>query len=173
MRKVYTLLLILSIFIVFLCKKEDKAQELGYVLQKWAKAIEKLDYKKYSVCEAYPRSWAVFNEIYKDDYFTDIMVIEVGEPDEDNIKKDIDDWPKTRHAIIDRLKSFNKRQQCLRGLDLVTFRRLAETRGIPNLDHDEIKIIKNCASDLNHVSVEKARSIKEQQQKLMKVLNIT
>ena len=58
------------------------------MLQKWAKAIEKLDYKKYSVCEAYPRSWAVFNEIYKDDYFTDIMVIEVGEPDEDNIKKD-------------------------------------------------------------------------------------
>ena len=44
----------------------------------------------------------------------------------DDFKKDYDDWPKTRKAILNRLNKFDKRAQCLRSLDLVTFRKLVE-----------------------------------------------
>ncbi len=88
MRIINFMLMFLIAFSFVSCKKEKKDPEPGFVLQKWSKAIEELDYKKYSGCEAYPKSEKAFREMYKDDYFINITVIEVTEPEKDNIKKD-------------------------------------------------------------------------------------
>ena len=72
----------------FSCKKKEVDLEPVYVLQKWIRSIEKLDYTVYSKCEAYPKSEGVFLEIYKEDYFTDLTVTRVEEADEENVRKD-------------------------------------------------------------------------------------
>jgi hypothetical protein len=87
-RKVFVLFIIFIIFTAFSCAKKEKDREPGLVLQRWIKSIENLDYYNYSKCEAYPKSQGVFLEIYKDDYYMDLMVNEVGDPDDKNIRKD-------------------------------------------------------------------------------------
>lgn len=87
--KIVNIILMLFIsFSIFSCKKERKLPQPGFVLKKWSKAIEELDYKNYSECEAYPKNEKTFREMYKNDYFTDITVIEVTDPNKDDIKKD-------------------------------------------------------------------------------------
>ncbi len=88
MRKIILLLAAFALLTGLSCKKEQKDPEPGYILQKWSKAIEKSDYINYSRCEAYPKSEYVFKEIYRDDYFTDIMVVDIEEPDMKKINKD-------------------------------------------------------------------------------------
>jgi hypothetical protein len=87
-KRIFVLFTIIIIFCALSCKKKEKNPEPAYVLQKWVRAIEKLDYSSYSKCEAYPKSEGVFFEIYKDDYYTDLMVTDVEEPDNKNIRKD-------------------------------------------------------------------------------------
>jgi hypothetical protein len=87
-RRLFAIIAIIVIFSCFLCKKKEKDREPGFVLQKWVKSIENLDYNNYSKCEAYPKSQGVFLEIYKDDYYTDLMVNVVGDPDDKDIRKD-------------------------------------------------------------------------------------
>ncbi len=69
------------------CKKEEKIPEPVYVLQKWSKSLEKLDYKKYSKCEAYPKAERVFRDMYRDYYIIDITAIDVEDADEENVSK--------------------------------------------------------------------------------------
>lgn len=88
MKRIFILITIIVVFTVLSCTKKEINPEPVYVLQRWAKAIEKLDYNSYSKCEAYPKSEGVFLEIYKDDYYTDLMVADVEEPDSRRIRKD-------------------------------------------------------------------------------------
>lgn len=88
MRNIFLLFAMFTIISALSCAKKDKDPEPAYVLQKWAKSIEKLDYNNYSKCEAYPKSEGVFFEIYKEDYYTDLTIIDVEDPDKDNIRKD-------------------------------------------------------------------------------------
>ena len=85
-------LIVFFVLIVFLsafsCKKKEMDLEPVYVLQKWVRSIEKLDYSAYSKCEAYPKSEGVFLEMYKDDFFTDLTIMKVDEADEENVRKD-------------------------------------------------------------------------------------
>jgi hypothetical protein len=101
-RKIFALAAAILIFSAFSCKKKETDREPGYVLQRWARAIENLDYNSYSKCEAYPKSQGVFMEMYTDDYFTDLLVIEVGDPDNKNIRKDY-----RGDSYISRKVSFN------------------------------------------------------------------
>jgi hypothetical protein len=87
-KKIFISVAVIVVFAALSCTKKEKNPEPVYVLQRWAKAIEKLDYNSYSKCEAYPKSEGVFLEIYKDDYYNDLMVIDVEEPDNKNIRKD-------------------------------------------------------------------------------------
>ncbi len=88
MRKLNAIAAVMLIIFVFSCKEKQIDREPGYLLQKWARSIEKLDYSSYLKCEAYPKSHGVFLEIYKNDYFTDMTVIEATDPDNKNIRED-------------------------------------------------------------------------------------
>lgn len=83
-----------------------------------------------------------------------------------------DDWPKTRQAILRRFESVDPRSQALRGLDIVTFRRLCETRGIPNLELMQIQILKESVKKLDHLPKRKVEIIVAEHNKLLQLLNI-
>jgi hypothetical protein len=87
-KKYIALYAVFAMLAGFSCKKEKKITEPEIVLQRWAKAIEHNDYHNYSRCEANPKSETVFREMFKDDYYSDLMVIELGEPDKKDIQKD-------------------------------------------------------------------------------------
>ncbi|TAL33004.1 MAG: hypothetical protein EPN93_15170 [Spirochaetes bacterium] len=58
------------------------------VLANWSRSIQDLNYAEYSRCEAYPRGADVFAEMYRDFYFTDMMVTSIEEPSESDVKTD-------------------------------------------------------------------------------------
>ncbi len=82
-----SILLLLSLA-VFSCKKEKKFAEPEYIFAKWARATENLNYTDYVSCEAYPKSEGVFREMFRDTYYTDLMVTDVEKLNEDRILKD-------------------------------------------------------------------------------------
>ncbi|HOT44438.1 MAG TPA: hypothetical protein PLM53_02475 [Spirochaetota bacterium] len=73
---------------VISCKKEKKFAEPEYIFAKWARAIETLNYNDYASCEAYPKSEGVFREMFRDTYYTDLMVTDVEKLNEKNVLKD-------------------------------------------------------------------------------------
>lgn len=83
--------LILFSTVILSCKKKERIPEPGFVLGKWSNAIKELKYSDYRKYEAYPKSNEVFREIYKDEYFTDIMVTGIEEVDYDDVKRDFND----------------------------------------------------------------------------------
>lgn len=87
MRKVACCILIVA-SVVLSCGSQKKFVEPDSVLKKWSKAIRDLNYREYSACEAYPRSEAVFREMYKDYYIADLMVTDKEDVDEENVRKD-------------------------------------------------------------------------------------
>jgi len=87
-RKLFLMLMVFGIIFLSSCGKKEKDPEPGMLLYKWAKAAERLDYKTYSICEAYPKGESVFREIFKDDYYSDISVITIGDPDTEKKQKD-------------------------------------------------------------------------------------
>jgi len=82
------LMYISIIVIVFSCTKEEKFVEPDFILKKWSDSIKQLDYNKYKDCEAYPKGKKVFNEMYKTNYFVDLMVTDIEDLDKDNVNKD-------------------------------------------------------------------------------------
>ena len=85
-QSIYLILIIL--FVIVSCKKEKKFAEPEYIFLKWSRAIEAFNYTDYKACEAYPKSEPVFREIYKETYFTDLMVTEIERLDENKVQKD-------------------------------------------------------------------------------------
>ena len=81
-----------------------------------------------------------------------------------------DDWRRTRIAIVKRLSSHTQRAQTLRGLDLVTFRRFCETRGVPKLTDLERRVIRECVYELGNLSTEKKALLTEEHDRLMGVI---
>jgi hypothetical protein len=90
---------------------------------------------------------------------------------EDNCQIGKDDWCKTRGAILMRFSSINPRALKLRGLDIVTFRRLYETRQVPKLGEKEMRIINNCTTALNSLPPEKARIISDEHHQLIETIS--
>ncbi len=75
------------------CKKAERTPEPALVISKWARAIQDQNYQGYTLCEAYPKSEAVFRDMYRDYYLTDLMVTSVEDADEKDIRKDQDGNP--------------------------------------------------------------------------------
>ncbi len=92
MKKSYVMFLVFCIMLGG-CGKKESFTEPGYVLQKWSKAIQNLDYDAYARCEAYPKSEEIFREMYRDYYFIDIMVTGMEDANEKDIRKDHDGNP--------------------------------------------------------------------------------
>ncbi|HNR87489.1 MAG TPA: hypothetical protein PKM65_04045 [Spirochaetota bacterium] len=70
------------------CKKAPSTEEPSAILNNWAAAIKDLKYDGYRKYEAYPRDEAVFAEMFRNNYFMDVMVNEVSEVDEKDVRKD-------------------------------------------------------------------------------------
>jgi len=109
----------------------------------------------------------VCNRVYHLVYYGDANYSEPGT----FLKNNLEDWPKTREAILYRLNSDEPRAQALRALDLVTFRRLCETRGVPELDSKQKEIIRKCIDNLRLQSG-KQKIIREEHKKLTEHLGI-
>ena len=86
-RSLYILLVIL--LAVISCKKEKKFAEPEYIFSKWARSIETFNYIDYASCEAYPKSEPVFRDMYRENYYADLMVTEIEKFDEKKVKKDV------------------------------------------------------------------------------------
>jgi hypothetical protein len=81
------------------CSKEEKHPEPEYVLGRWARAIKDLDYASYSRCEAYPKSEDVFREMYRDFYYSDVMLTDIDKPDRKDVRRDHEDNPYIHRSV--------------------------------------------------------------------------
>lgn len=70
------------------CKEKKKFVEPSFVLNRWGRAIQNLNYREYAMCEAYPKSEPVFREMYRDYYFSDIVTVRIEDPDRKNLRED-------------------------------------------------------------------------------------
>ena len=93
------------------CKKKEVFEEPGIILKKWSSAIEKMNYQVYKKCEAYPREWAVFNEIYRNQYFEDINIIKIEDLDEKDIKQDYEGHYYLKRNVIFECTEVNRQKR--------------------------------------------------------------
>jgi hypothetical protein len=80
MRKTTVCLIVslISLSAIISCSgKKDYSAEQG-LLNMWANAAKNHDLGAYSRTSAYPRTAEQFNEMYRDYYFTDIVVVDVS-----------------------------------------------------------------------------------------------
>lgn len=112
-------------------------------------------------------SWDISNRTYHRVYYGDAGYADPDTFISDDFQEGCDDWPKTRQAILTRLNSCEERAIKLRSLDLVTFRRFCQTRGIPALNADQIAVLENCINTPNGLSKERIVVLKEEHVRLM------
>ncbi len=74
--------------IAFSCKNDPVFVDPAYILMKWADAVKNMNYRDYAECEAYPKDINVFNQLYRNYYFSDFLISEIGEYNEENVKSD-------------------------------------------------------------------------------------
>ncbi|MFA5519466.1 MAG: hypothetical protein WDA74_09445 [Spirochaetota bacterium] len=82
------LLVFLIVFFTFSCKEKPVFVDPAFILMKWGDAVKKMNYRDYAECEAFPKDIKVFNELYKNYYFTDFLISEMGKYKEADIKTD-------------------------------------------------------------------------------------
>jgi len=87
MKKLPALMMIFFVLIPS-CKKKEKFAEPEYMLKKWARSIEDLNYRDYASCEAYPKSEGVFIEMYREYYLRDVVITRIEDLDRKNVRKD-------------------------------------------------------------------------------------
>lgn len=81
-------LIFLIVFIAFSCKEKAVFVDPAFILMKWGDAVKKMNYREYSECEAFPKDIKVFNELYRNYYYSDFLISEIGKYNEENIKTD-------------------------------------------------------------------------------------
>lgn len=102
--------LILSIaFVAVSCKKDDIFVDPAYVFLKWTHALKELGYDDYSRCEAYPKTADVFRQLYSDYYYKDLVTREIGEYNENDIKRDIDGNRYTHRMVYFECKRIDRK----------------------------------------------------------------
>jgi hypothetical protein len=72
-----TVLAICISLALFSCKLNNaplRGVQPERVLKKWVNAIKNLDYKRYAECEAYPKTYEEFLNMFKDFYFAEIQI---------------------------------------------------------------------------------------------------
>lgn len=84
------LALMVAVLAASACKKAEKTPEPAYVMVKWARSIQDLNYQAYAGAEAFPKSEAVFRDVYRDYYLADLMVTSVEDADEKDVRTDVD-----------------------------------------------------------------------------------
>ncbi|HNX25581.1 MAG TPA: hypothetical protein PKG60_16150, partial [Spirochaetota bacterium] len=91
-KKVLAALMILTFSFILSCKEKKAFVDPAYVFMKWSGAVKNLNYQAYSECEAFPKDEIVFRELYTDFYFADLLIRDLGEFKESEIKSDIEGY---------------------------------------------------------------------------------
>lgn len=86
--KKYVFLLLAFILSGTSCKQKEAFVDPVYVFLKWSSAIKNLNYREYSECEAFPKDDLVFRELFKDYYFSDLQILNLGKYNENELKRD-------------------------------------------------------------------------------------
>lgn len=81
-----------------------------------------------------------------------------------------DDWPRTRAALIKRMTSSGPRARALRGLDIVTYMRFCQTRGVPDHTPEDLGVLQTCTDDLGDIPQGKVDIIRAWHNQLMETL---
>ncbi len=91
------------------CKKEKPFTEPDVIIRKWTRAIQDFDYEDYASCEAFPKSPPVFREMYRNTYFTDCMVTEIGKLNKKDIEKDHEGNPYLHRDVFFECAQVNRK----------------------------------------------------------------
>ena len=70
--------ILIFIFLFISCKDKPVFVDPAYVLMKWGDAVKNMNYREYSECEAFPKDARVFNELYRNYYYTDFLISEMS-----------------------------------------------------------------------------------------------
>ena len=90
--KVLAVSLIFSLSFIFSCKEKKAFVDPAFVFMKWSSSVKNLNYQVYSECEAFPKDEIVFHELYNDFYYADLLIRELGEFKESDVKSDIEGY---------------------------------------------------------------------------------
>ena len=129
--------------------------------------------RKYLISLSNDTPQDICNRIYHRVYYGDVEYKNTKTFFVDEHGLGTDDWINTRANILKRLESNELRSKVLRGLDLVTFRRMCETRGNPALSHVEQGAIVHCLDNVEGLSQPVIQLLREELEKLIFVLNLT
>lgn len=81
-------LIVFFTVLCFSCKEKPVFVDPAFILMKWGDAVKKMNYREYAECEAFPKDIKVFNELYKNYYFTDFLISETGKYKEADVRTD-------------------------------------------------------------------------------------
>ena len=87
-----TLLFVITLLVISSCKRKEIFIDPAYVFLKWSSAVKNFNYKEYSECEAFSKDESVFRELYGDYYLSDLLIRNLGEFNEKDIKVDVDGY---------------------------------------------------------------------------------
>lgn len=88
--KILTALLVIALFGIISCKEKKAFVDPAFVFMKWSSAVKNLNYNDYTECEAFPKDEIVFRELYNDFYFADLLIRELGEYKESDVRSDVE-----------------------------------------------------------------------------------
>lgn len=92
--------LVISLFLLFSsCKKQEPFVDPAYIFLKWSGAVKTLNYDDYSDCEAFPKDQDVFRNLYRDYYYSDLIIRDMGKFNENDIKTDFEGY-KFNHRML-------------------------------------------------------------------------
>jgi len=82
------ILFFLMALFTFSCKNEPVFVDPAFILMKWGDAVKNMNYREYAECEAFPKDAKVFNELYRNHYYSDFLISETGKFNDQNVKTD-------------------------------------------------------------------------------------
>lgn len=89
-KKILTILAVVTLGAVISCKEKKAFVDPAFVFMKWSAAVKNLNYQEYAECEAFPKDEMVFRELYGDFYFADLLIRELGEYNENDVRSDVE-----------------------------------------------------------------------------------
>ena len=89
-KKILTALLVITLALIISCKEKKAFVDPAFVFMKWSSAVKNLNYNDYTECEAFPKDEIVFRELYNDFYFADLLIRELGEYKESDVRSDVE-----------------------------------------------------------------------------------
>ena len=81
------------------CKRQEPFVDPAYIFLKWSGAVKVLNYNDYSECEAFPKDKNVFRELYRDFYYGNLIIRNMGKFNESDIKTDFEGY-KFNHRML-------------------------------------------------------------------------